>query len=322
MFRLSPSGPLALLLASLIFNDSSVPGNTVKDALDNLLMSGNSFPYTVGPIGIGNYQTIQSAIDAAESNGSSGVNNAVILILGGQWNESIVLNSGGIILVGAGFNQVYILGSVTFNWPTQSLGVYSINNIRVNGLVTHQTSGGVGTKRFTTNLAYLAGGISFATDVNWESFGSNIFRPTVDGIPAITGTLSTYALRECNLSLTGGAALSNIVIDCTTISTGNIFGGTVFGISNQINGGFRANGIKNWEVSAEITPLVLNTGMIRAAVSNNSFLIQAVSTAPVIIKNGGGILHQGGNIWMGQGAGPSPMIQVNAGSVINGIPIT
>lgn len=318
IIRSAPSGPEVSVLVppDVLIPD---PAKYLDEAGNYTVPNGAALLYTVGPVNVGRFQTIQAAITAAEAAGAHGENPALILILGGRYTENLTLFSGGIILQAAGYDSVYLNGNITFDWPTQTLGVYSINSLRVSGLVTHQGAG-VGTKRFTTQRASLRGGVVSSVGVSWSDSGSLIGRNAVDLVPAMTGTYASFAGFGSVLTLFGGAALTSVVSDATTTGSFTQIGGQIFGSLNQTNnGGVRVHGVM-FECGINTTFITLNSGSIRSLLSGCQFIVQGTSTAPVIVKNGAGIFQQGGNFWMGQGAAPT-LIQINAGSVVTGLPI-
>jgi len=98
--------------ASLVDNDSSVVGATVKDALETLAaMTGGSANYVVDVNGTGTHTTWQAAIDAAEIRGVP----ATIEGLAGNYTENLTITMSGISLTsGSGWSGIVkITGNVT-----------------------------------------------------------------------------------------------------------------------------------------------------------------------------------------------------------------
>lgn len=272
--------------------------------------------YTVGPVGVGRFQTIQAAITQAILDGASYSSPAVIDVLKGKYTENLVVTGGGIYLrafggmgVSAG---VVLTGSIDWQIPASSDCFYGAEGIRVS---LEQTLSGDTT---TANVVWYSKFCDFrrqfsiptTAKAQFYDVGSFIRSVAADPVIATNGFLY-ISLKESELyaSTTSLRALlangnhyifncrfrGNVVLQSNVVGAAFMGGGFIEAIANCLNAaGTGTVYLSNVALLSSGTPALLHSGS--CTLYRSGVIYTGTATAPYFTNSGVGLDVVGGPV--------------------------
>jgi hypothetical protein len=299
--------------ASQNFDTSPLYSALIKGA-SSLEYRSLGSPYTVGPLGVGRFQTIQSAINQAELDGASASQVALIQIVQGNYTENLTAVSGGIALVGLGGpGATVVTGTCNFSLVTPTNpNTYVFSDIKVSGLITISGNSS-GTFYLITSKCFILGGILLPTSTNcrWYDYFSRIQNSSSDPFSAPAGLRNVDLL--CTKLFSLSPANRAIKINCTNAM--GVFGCYFYGYLETAGNGV-LEAFNNFVFSTVSTILGNGFPLLVSKFTLNSFYSSAALT-PVINHTGGGILAYSQNTWMGAPIAPY-ILNTGAGALAPG----
>jgi hypothetical protein len=294
----SDSPPSNIQLTNL---DGSM--NIVADAGNNRIIFSSGIgnfpvtPYVVGPVNQAGYQTIQSALDAANAAGSG-----IVVIQPGTYTEDLTLYNG-INVMGLNFADagggVLIIGTHT----PPATGGFVFRNVALQSPTAIFQSNAAGTAHLVIADAIIDITNGYTFDLpNWtgklESFDVNAAVGTADGYINNTGG-AEVDIFECSV---GSGTANPMTVSGFSLGAGaniycsiNFTGGTAQFDYSDFNGTVTFSGASTGEFSSVRINAGANAAVVMSSTSNwtitNSTLIS--SNNPCIDGAGAGTLTLG-----------------------------
>lgn len=267
-------------------------------------------PYSVGPAGIGSYQTIQSAIDAAQLAGANYNAPAVIDILGGRWTENLVVSCGGLTFraVNPQIGSI-LIGTVDCTLKPTENNTLGFDGFRVTGLVTVKGST-TGSFRWWSQFGYFSAGMLVETATNMQFYdrfgyyskavGDVVAAPGMSYFDAIGS--SFFANSRNSLAI---HARSSGAGNSTNLKGVSIFGYCeISGVNSQFVGG---------KIDGGTGPALLSH--ISGECDFMGVNVECSGGGNLVDHDGAGVFNYAGINWVG---GTGAIKNLGAGSLVAG----
>jgi hypothetical protein len=272
--------------------------------------------YTVGPAWTGaEFATIQSAVDQAALDGHSTSTvgtNVLLELYAGRFTENVVvpetLPRFVVVGVGAGDIGSTLDGTLTINMPSTGSSV-AIEGVEFLGAFSLVQAPPTGTTSLRlSNCSFFS---TFAVASVHATLGCTVQAFACEFLGLMSVTCRSWRSEECRL----GSGATNSTISCTSTNehyqtrmgtTGshvfNLNGSTVWvNNSPQLYGRFNLSGTTAvWQANVHGhagSPAVQDATTGSAFCQGNTFTHDAGAAGPVWVKTGGGIFHDGGNVF-------------------------
>lgn len=263
--------------------------------------------YTVGPAWTGaQFTSVNAALAAADASGNSNaLGGVVIFIYPAFYNEAVVvpatLFNWHLVGLGQGQNTGPYLSSLTVAMAPTGTPFCSISGLRVIGAtnMTRAAGGGNG-QLYLNNLRFQGAVTADLPAIDFEAFNcwasSDVTVSadvvTIQAAREFLGALNVTTIGDSRITaqrLAGAVTLQSVGGFSRLVGCPRIAGVVTFNGSSGV--------LQQCTVVHAGSPAVVDNTTLSSFCSNNSFVHDAGPLGAVWVKNGGGVFHEGGNVF-------------------------